>query len=185
MKKTDKKLDKLSELVKLFDGNLDLALFYLAWIKNGLNASNAYRELHPNVDDNSARVLGSKSLSRINKTVIMAAYGLDPHLYFAQLRMGLAADKRDQNSGQVSPDHRTRDLYHTKLGKLLGLEADNATLQMNQQNITIHPLPIMGGSSLDPNNVTDADIVDVQNVDLKGVTDDELAGEIARRKRSR
>lgn len=119
-----KKDNKLKELIKIFDGNIDLALFYVTWIKNGLNRTKAYKELHPNVDDHSARVLGSKWLARIDKTQIMEAYGLDQELYFNQLKEGVQAMKRDQFSGEMYEDHKTRKDYHDKLGKLLGIEVD-------------------------------------------------------------
>ena len=129
--------DKVKDLVKVFDGNLDLMLFYLTWIKCGLNASKAYKELHPNVTDHSSRVLGSRELARVSKTTIMEAYGLDQQTYFRQLEEGLKADRSDM-TGQIFPDHKTRKLYHETLGKLLGIESDNPTLI--QVNIT----PILG-----------------------------------------
>ena len=55
----------LKELEKAFSGDLDLMLFYLTWIKCGLNASKAYKELHPDCNDHSARVLGSTTLAKI------------------------------------------------------------------------------------------------------------------------
>ena len=112
-------------------------LFYLTWIKCGLNASKAYKELHPNVTDHSSRVLGSRELARVSKTTIMEAYGLDLQTYFRQLEEGLKADRSDM-TGQIFPDHKTRKLYHETLGKLLGIESDNPTLI--QVNIT----PILG-----------------------------------------
>lgn len=42
-----------------------LALFYLTWLKNGLNATQAYLKLHPNVDYHSARTLGSRMLTKV------------------------------------------------------------------------------------------------------------------------
>lgn len=131
-KKAVKKDDKLKELITIFDGNVDLALFYVTWIKNGLNASKAYKELHPEVNDHSARVLGSQSLAKINKQAILQAYGLDHELYFQQLKDGVSAEKRDQFSGEMYPDHKTRKDYHDKLGKMLGLEQDTPGVMIQQ-----------------------------------------------------
>lgn len=123
------------ELEKAFDGDLDLILFYLAWVKHGLNASKAYKELHPDVDDHSARVLGSRQLAKVNKQAVMAAYGLDIDKYFEQLKAGMGAIKSDM-TGQTYPDHKVRDSYHSKLGQLLGLEKGSidATVLNNTQN---------------------------------------------------
>lgn len=134
-KVTTKKVDKLKELMDIFNGNIDLALFYVTWIKNGLNASSAYKELHPEVDNHSARTLGSRQLAKVDKTAILQAYGLDYELYFQQLKEGILAEKRDQFSGEMYPDHKTREVYHTKLGKQLGLEKDGPGV-MIQQNFT-------------------------------------------------
>lgn len=138
--------NKLKELIKIFDGNIDLALFYVTWIKNGLNASKAYKELHPNVDDHSCRTLGSRQLAKVDKNAIMQAYGLDHELYFKQLEEGVKAERRDQFSGEMYPDHKTRQAYHDKLGKLLGIEVDKAQV-LNQ--INIFPQPILGGQAKD------------------------------------
>jgi hypothetical protein len=127
--------NKFKDLIKIFDNNIDLALFYVTWIKCGLNASKAYKELHPDVDDHSSRVLGSRTLARVNKSAIMEAYGLDHQLYFNQLKDGVKAERRDQFSGEMYPDHKTREVYHTKLGKLLGIETDNPTVQINNMKL--------------------------------------------------
>jgi len=113
----------IEKLEKAFDNDLDLMLFYLTWVKCGLNASKAYKELHPHVDEHSARVLGSRQLAKVNKPTIMQAYGLDHQTYFQQLADGMKAIKSDI-TGQTYPDHKTRDVYHTKLGKILGIETD-------------------------------------------------------------
>lgn len=123
------KLD-LNSLEEAFKDNLDLMLFYLTWIKNGMNATSAYLELHPHVDSHSARVLGSRWLARVSnvdKQLLMKAYGLDQEKYFTQLKDGLDAIKSDI-TGNTYPDHKTRALYHDKLGKLLGIEADKESL---------------------------------------------------------
>jgi len=120
--------NKIKELEKQFSGDLDLMLFYVSYIKNGLNATAAYRELHKDVTVGSAEVLGSRMLGKVKEKIglqaIMSLYGLDLDLYLTQLKDGNLAQKRDQFSGEMSPDHKTREVYHTKLGKLLGIETD-------------------------------------------------------------
>lgn len=112
--------NKLKLLEEAFDDK-DLLLFYLAWLKHGLNATQAYKELHPDTKPDSCRVLGSKWLARINKTMIMQAYGLDAEAYFNQLKEGLNA-KGMTKDGNEYDDHRARRPYHEVLGKLLGVE---------------------------------------------------------------
>lgn len=116
--------DELARLETIFADDLDLLLFYVTWLKHGLNAGKAYQELHPEVTYGSARTLGSKLLTKIDKHVLMEAYGLDLQRYMQQLTDGLAATKRDQFTGELQDDHATRKPYHDKLGKLLGLETD-------------------------------------------------------------
>ena len=123
--------DKVKDLVKIFNNNIDLALFYITWIKNGLNASKAYKELHPTVSDVSSYELGSRMLRKVDKNTIMEAYGLDQQVYFKQLREGLDASKWNDFTGEREADHKTRQAYHDKLGKLLGIETDHPTVQMN------------------------------------------------------
>lgn len=118
--------------------DLDLFLFYVTWVKNGLQSGKAYKELHPEVTDHSAEVLGSRWLSRVERPLVMQAYGLDLSIYYQQLKDGLGATKRDQFTGEVNPDHKTRLGYHDKLGKQLGIETDQA--QVNVQVV----VPILG-----------------------------------------
>jgi hypothetical protein len=140
--------NKFKDLIKIFDGNIDLALFYVTWIKCGLNASKAYKELHPDIDDASSYVLGSRMLRKVNKSAIMEAYGLDYQLYFKQLEEGIKADKRDQFSGEMSPDHKTRREYHKTLGTLLGIETDNPQININADKV----IAILGGITNVPGN---------------------------------
>ncbi len=147
----------LDDLEELMGGDKSLVLFYLTWIKKGLNATQAYLELHPNVKKGSARVLGSRTLARLTKvdlSIILSSYGLDVNVYFRQLRDGLNASRarpemvgRDKRGRPIytyvdEPDHQTRKAYHDKLGKLLGLEEEggNTAVQVNIQ-------PLLGGDS--------------------------------------
>jgi len=137
-KGTMKENDEVDKLITIFDGDTDLALFYLAWIKNGLNASKAYKELHPEVKAHSADTLGSRLLSKVDKSAILDAYGLDQELYFKQLKEGVQAMKINNYTGEVTEDHKTREKYHDKLGKHLGLEKDNnGPTQATQVNINL------------------------------------------------
>ena len=127
---TNKAITKLEEV---FKEDVDLMLFYLTWLKNGLNATKAYKELHPDVQDFSAKTLGSRQLQKVDKSLLMAAYDLDVQLYMQQLKDGLQAQERDHFTGEIMPDHKTRKGYHDKLGKLLGIE-DELKAQVNILN---------------------------------------------------
>lgn len=139
---------KLKELEKAFDGNLDLVLFFVTWVKNGQNASKAYLELNPHVDPASARVLGSRQLAKVNFQWVMETYGLGLEEYLNQLKDGLAATKWNDFSGEREADHQTRRPYHDKLGKLLGVEKDNAQINITGDKV----IAILGGLSHDSNN---------------------------------
>lgn len=122
------------EILKACNEDLDLALFYVAWLKNDMNATKAYKETHPNVSDHSARVLGSKWLARISKLTVLQAYDLDITAYFQQLKAGLNATKWNDFTGEREEDHVARRPYHDKLGRLLGVEQERGGL-MQQINV--------------------------------------------------
>lgn len=130
------------QLEKAFNGDLDLALFFLSWVKNGRNATQAYIELNPKVDRNSAQVLGSRQLAKIDRQAVMKSYGLDTERYFTQLDEGLKALKSDM-IGQTFPDHKTRAIYHDKLGKLLGIENDKGNGSSNTIQILVMPTQLI------------------------------------------
>lgn len=113
----------LLDLEKIL-GDKEIAAFYQEWSTNGMNSTTAYMKLHPNVSRNSARVLGSRMLAKVNLVDVADAYGLDKDIYFKQLKEGVQAFKRDQFTGEIEADHKTRLPYHTKLGKILGVEVD-------------------------------------------------------------
>lgn len=119
----------IEELEKALNGDLDLVLFFVSWVKHERNATEAYLELNPSVDRTSAQVMGSRMLAKIDRQAVMKCYGLDTELYFQQLYDGLKAVKSDA-TGQVYPDHKVRDTYHTKLGKLLGIEEDKPLIKI-------------------------------------------------------
>jgi hypothetical protein len=135
-----KKDIKIKELEKALGGDLDLVLFFVSWIKNGRNATEAYLELNPKVERVSAQVLGSKQLAKIDVKAIMKCYDLGIEEYFGQLKDGLSATKWNDFTGEKEPDHKTREGYHSKLGKLLGLEKDGS----NQVNVQVNVSPILG-----------------------------------------
>ena len=127
----------IKALEKVFEGDTDLLLFYLSWLKNGLNASKAYKELHPDITDGSAEVLGSRALSKVKKETVLQAYKLDLQKYFTQLREGLEATKWNDFTGEREADHKTRKDYHDKLGRLIGLEERAGNTQVNIDNRSI------------------------------------------------
>lgn len=126
----------IEPLKKAFGKDLDLFLFYVTWIKNELNAGKAYKELHPSVDEHSARTLGSRMLTKVDRTIVMQAYDLDIHAYYTQLKDGLHANKTDI-TGDIHPDHKTRSIYHDKLGKQLGIETDTPNLTQVNMSLNI------------------------------------------------
>lgn len=129
MPKDVKLTPNVKALEKAFDGNLDLVLFFLSWVKNERNATKAYLEINPSVDPASAAVLGSRMLKKVNVEAVLQAYGIGPETYYQQLAEGMKAVKSDM-TGQTFPDHKTRAIYHDKLGKLLGIEKDKETMGM-------------------------------------------------------
>jgi hypothetical protein len=148
----------LSELKKAFNGDLDLMLFYITWIKHNRIAYKAYMELYPNVDEHTARTLGSRKLAKVDMQLVMQAYGLDGDLYFNQLYDGIHAIKSDA-TGQTYPDHKVRKDYHDKLGKLLGIEK-NEGVSINGEKV----IAILGGVTMQ--NVSKDD-GNNQNIDVK------------------
>jgi hypothetical protein len=119
-------------LTEAFNGDLDLMLFYVTWVKNGLNAGKAYHELHPQVDEHSARTLGSRLLTKVDRSLVMQAYSLDHQEYFEQIKAGHAATKWNDFTGEREADHAVRLKYNDKIGRLLGVENDAAP-QVNVQ----------------------------------------------------
>lgn len=149
-KETGKKVKPLSNIAYLHEKlgmDIELTLFFMTWIECDRNATKAYKKLHKDVSDDSARVLGSRQLAKVNIEIILEGYGLGTDTYMSQLKNGLEATKQERItdvniSGEVVelmtdvPDHKVRSIYHTKLGKILGIEKPEQTnvLQMNQNN---------------------------------------------------
>lgn len=124
---TDIKTPSIEELEEAFEGDKDLVIFFITWLKNGLNATLAYKELHPNVTDHSARVLGTRKLAKVSIPILLAVYGLGVDRYYSQLSEGMDATKWNDFTGEREADHKTREAYHKKLGRLLGIEKDEGT----------------------------------------------------------
>ena len=134
---------EIKSLEKAFDGNLDLVLFFVSWVKNGRNATKAYKELNPHVDIASAQVLGSRQLAKIDRFAVMESYGLGLETYFQQIKEGHQATKWNDFTGEREPDHATRKGYNDKLGKLLGVEKDTGISISGEKVIAI-----LGGASI-------------------------------------
>ncbi|MBI2017763.1 hypothetical protein HYS92_01810 [Candidatus Daviesbacteria bacterium] len=83
-------------------GDKEVPIFLDEWLKNGLNASAAYKALHPNASDASARVLGSKKLTKNNISAILAGYDLGYSDYILSLKEGLVATKFNEQTGEKS-----------------------------------------------------------------------------------
>jgi hypothetical protein len=128
----------IDALKEALGNDLDLVLFYLTWLKNGMNATDAYKELHPDVTEASAAVLGHRQLRKVNKDLIMQAYGLDYQMYFQQLHDGLKAQRWNDFTGEREPDHKVRKPYHDKLGKLLEIESDTGSSLALQINTVVN-----------------------------------------------
>ena len=129
----------IKALEKAFNNDLDLVLFFLAWVKNERNATKAYLELNPHVDPHSARVLGSRKLAKVSVQAIMETYGVGLEEYFTQLKEGHQANKWNDFTGEREPDHKVRGEYNKRIGKLLGVEVEekNPIQILNQGEMEI------------------------------------------------
>lgn len=114
-----------SDLSKMFEistqGDKEVPVFLFEWLNNGFNASAAYKKLHPNISDASARVLGSRKLAKVNKLAILTALGNDYTDIFKQLNEGLQAMKWNEFTGEKVPDFRVRLEYLKVVGKIAGV----------------------------------------------------------------
>lgn len=140
------KKPSLNDLEEIL-GSKERVLFYLTWLKHDRNATQAYLELHPNVTEHSAAVLGGKMLRNIDILPIANAYNLNHERYLKMIDEGLDATKpisalntgKDAGSKDMDfievPDHQTRLKYHDKLGKLIGVESDK-----QQTNVQVNVL---------------------------------------------
>lgn len=150
-------IDTLSNLEHALDGDRELVLFFLMYLKKERNATKAYQELHPGVSYESARVLGARKLAKVNISVILESYGLGVDTYLERIKEGLEATvcetvtvKKKQRKGQPTeyeykevkhPNWEVRNTYHDKLGRLLGYEGQpnqnnqQVNVQVNQNSV--------------------------------------------------
>ncbi len=134
--------NNVSDLEEALGGDKELVLFFLTWLKYDRNATRAYKELHPDCKDKSCGVLGARQLAKVSIDVILSGYGLGKEKYFEGLKEGLEAKKitfeaigkykngRTKYKKIEEPDHTVRDGYHTKLGKILGIEGNSPTINV-------------------------------------------------------
>lgn len=92
-------------------------LFVAAWFECGFNATKAYQKLHPEVVYGSARVMGSRQLTKVNISKLLQDHELNLDTYLRALRDGLEAVKDDGKT----PDYEVRLQYLQVLGKLLNI----------------------------------------------------------------
>lgn len=111
------------------------AQFFLIWLQNGHNGTDAYQTLHPKMSRHTASVLGARELAKVSKSAIMEAIGLGYSAYFEQMRKGLNATKVVGLQGDEVDDHKTRRLYHEAQGKILGIEQSTQVGTPQQVNV--------------------------------------------------
>ncbi|MFA5993351.1 MAG: hypothetical protein WC823_00155 [Parcubacteria group bacterium] len=155
-KKDKVSVQDVAFLEKAFEGDKEMTLFFLAYLKHDRNASKAYKFLHPGCTDHSSRVLGSRQLAKVSISMILDSYGLGVETYIKKIKEGLEAANYEKVSvgtvdklknGKIkketiykiveSPNHQVQKAYHESLGKLLGIEgkkddtAPNISVQVN------------------------------------------------------
>lgn len=134
-------IEDVAEVIRKMSPNKpELAEFWVLWIKHNKNATKAYAEMRPHVTHGSAEVMGCLYLAEIGRNmpdVVLASYGLDLAVYMKQLKEGVEADKWNDFTGEREPDHKTRKLYHDKLGQALGFEGKDTgpSVQVNVMNV--------------------------------------------------
>lgn len=143
--RTVKNLEMTQVLLDACSGSMEVARFFLTWAAHDRNATKAYLALHPKTEYNSARVLGSSLLSKVDRRFIMDAYGLGDEKYFVQLKDGLEAvkpvevleisGKGIKKSTVDVPDHKVRREYHKALGHIRGIEKSDTNINAVQVNI--------------------------------------------------
>lgn len=122
-----------------FGGDKNLYLFFVAYLKHNRNATRAYKFLNPKCTLRSCSVLGARQLAKVNISLILDSMGLGVEVYLQKLLDGLNASQVEIVSTKVTgkgkkqkivheefkrPDHAIQKEYHSKLGKLLGLESE-------------------------------------------------------------
>lgn len=88
----------------------------------------------------------------------LAKYGLTEDRYYNKIDQALDAKKWNDFTGEREPDYKTQLPYHTKLGKLLGVEKE----QEIQNNIIV--APILGGDVVYANH-SDQEVSSIEKED--------------------
>lgn len=150
--------EDVAVLEQAFEGNKEITLFFLAYIKYDRNASKAYKFLHPNCTDASCAVLGHRQLRKVNTDMLLDSYGLGIDTYIKKIKEGLEATNYEKVSVGVtaktkngktkketiykiveSPNYQVQKAYHESLGKLLGIEGKkdegNTTVAVQVNNL--------------------------------------------------
>lgn len=115
----------LDAIHESFGDNIPLFNFYIKWVEHGFNATEAYAELHPEVTYGSARTLGAKMLAKIDRSLIMEAYGMGQDYYFKSIYGGSQATKLEDLNGERVPDWKTRKPYLDDIGTMLKIKDDD------------------------------------------------------------
>lgn len=125
------------ELLELCGGDKKLATFFTYWLANGLNATKAFQQMNPDSPYRSAKTLGGRLLSRVDRKMLAYAYGVDHKKYFKQLNEALTATKFvDDGETMIEvPDHQARRPYHAVLGQILDVEQPGGNRVAVQVNI--------------------------------------------------
>lgn len=125
------------ELLELCGGDKKLATFFTYWLANGLNATKAYQQMNPDSPYRSAKTLGGRLLSRVDRKMLAYAYGVDHKKYFKQLNEALTATKYvDDGEAMIEvPDHQARRPYHAVLGQILDIESQGGRGVAVQVNV--------------------------------------------------
>lgn len=141
----------ITVLEAAFDGDKEMVLFFLAWLKYNRNATKAYQEIHPNVSNTVAAVLGSRKLRKVNIGLVLESYGIGVDDYFKQLKEGLSCVKYVGLAAIPVPDHKTRRIYHKALGRILEIE--------DVENLNVNNVQINNSNSID--NLNDDELDDL------------------------
>lgn len=158
--KQNKAIEISADVILEACGNdVEVVVFFVEWVKQNRSAKLAYQLLHPDVTERSAEVLGSRMLSRVDKTLILQAYGLTAEKYINVLNQGLEAERWNEFTGEREADHRARKPFHDKLGQLLKWETkESVNVQTNIQNIVVIPSDLANKyQTTDPVRSTETD----------------------------
>lgn len=129
------------------------------YLENGGNQTAAALAVYDTENYWAAATIGKENVKKLQIDKYIKDFNLGPARYFAQMAKGLDATKRDQFSGEISEDHKTRADYHKRLGKILEIEKED---QAPVNNILVQP--ILGGELVQGNN-GDQKVIEVKQED--------------------